>query len=322
MIQTYLKNPLGFVCPKRKRGLTDSKDPGIWDPSITGFLSYGFNEIGCFCLADPANGMTTPTPPFKATLAKQPANLVCVTEVSGSNNPGDCDGNPGPGSGNADTLCGDAAWLDDVWESTTGPNQPVDSENARLQTAWGKHNNRVNVLWVDGHATVSLASKLMWGQFWGVYAPHRPGRLCLSRGTLRLASPLTIRRSGPICRSNARCPASYLQRRNFSQQEKRLVCCARFRQIHLELRDPIVVLLGVNQHLLHAPGFFVLRRHDVSVTRIARVRVKANSLVFGVIGVQRLGEAFGVSKAGRRCSGEARCASACSKSRSPIRAGN
>jgi prepilin-type N-terminal cleavage/methylation domain-containing protein/prepilin-type processing-associated H-X9-DG protein len=172
MIEPYLKNPLGWVCPKRQRGLTDSKDPGIWDPSITGFLSYGFNEIGCFCLAEPSSGaMLTPTPPFKATLVTQPANLVAVTEVSGSNNPGDCDGNPGPGSGNADGLCGDAAWLDGVWEASTGPNQPVDSENGRLQTAWGKHNNRVNVLFVDGHAVISLASKLTWGQFWGVYGP-------------------------------------------------------------------------------------------------------------------------------------------------------
>jgi prepilin-type N-terminal cleavage/methylation domain-containing protein/prepilin-type processing-associated H-X9-DG protein len=170
MIEPYLKDTMAWVCPTRKRGLTDSKDPGSWDPSITGFLSYGFNEIGCFCLADPANGtMQTPTPPFKLTSTKQPANLVCMTEVSGSNNPGDCNGNPGPGSGNPDTYCGDAAWLDAVWESNTGPTDPVDSENGRLQTAWGKHNNRVNVLFVDGHAVVTLASQLTWGQFWGVY---------------------------------------------------------------------------------------------------------------------------------------------------------
>jgi len=45
----------------------------------------------------------------------------------------------------------------------------VDSENGRLQTAWGKHDNRVNVLFVDGHSVISLASQLTWGQFWGVY---------------------------------------------------------------------------------------------------------------------------------------------------------
>jgi prepilin-type N-terminal cleavage/methylation domain-containing protein/prepilin-type processing-associated H-X9-DG protein len=172
MIQAYLKNPLTWVCPKRQRGLTLTTAPGIFDPTITGFLSYGFNEIGCFCLADPANGtMQSPTPPFKATLVPRPTDLICVTEVSGSNNPGDCDGNPGPGSGNADKLCGDAAWLDAVWEGSTGPEQPVDSENGRLQTAWGKHNNQVNVLYVDAHAATSLASRLTWGEFWGVYGP-------------------------------------------------------------------------------------------------------------------------------------------------------
>lgn len=171
MIEPYLKNTLAWVCPKRKRGLTCKTASGIFDPSITGFLSYGFNEIGCFCLANSDGTMQTPTPPFKATLAKQPSRLLCVTEVSGSNNPGDCDGNPGPGSGNADTLCGDAAWLDAVWGGSTGPNSPVDSENARLQTAWAKHNNRVNVLYVDGHSASSLASQLTWGEFWGVYGP-------------------------------------------------------------------------------------------------------------------------------------------------------
>jgi prepilin-type N-terminal cleavage/methylation domain-containing protein/prepilin-type processing-associated H-X9-DG protein len=170
MIQAYVKNAKIWVCPKRKRGLTYTTAAGIYDPTVTGFLSYGFNEIGCFCLANPANGtMQTPTPPFKASQASQPAQLVCVTEVSGSNNPGDCNGNPGPGSGNPDTYCGDAAWLDAVWESSTGPSQSVDSENGRLQTAWGKHNNRVNVLYVDGHVTTTLASQLIWGEFWGVY---------------------------------------------------------------------------------------------------------------------------------------------------------
>jgi prepilin-type N-terminal cleavage/methylation domain-containing protein/prepilin-type processing-associated H-X9-DG protein len=170
MVQPYLKNPVGWVCPKRQRGMTDTADPGSWDPTITGFLSYGFNEIGCFCLADAANGgMQSPTPPFKATLAAQPANLICVTEVSGSNNPENANGNSGGASDPSDPFSGDAAWLDAIWEGSTGPNQPVNSENGRLQTAWGKHNNRVNVLFVDGHAAVSLASQLTWGQFWGVY---------------------------------------------------------------------------------------------------------------------------------------------------------
>jgi prepilin-type N-terminal cleavage/methylation domain-containing protein/prepilin-type processing-associated H-X9-DG protein len=175
MVQPYLKNPLGWVCPKRRRGMTFTTAPGSFDPSLTGFLSYGFNEIGCFCLANTTGGMQSPTPPFKLTLAGHPAQLLCISEVSGSNNPGDCDGNPGPGSGdpgNAD--CGDAAWLDDIWGANSGELFPVDSFNGRLQTAYAKHNNRVNVLYVDGHAQSTLASRLTWGVFWGVYGPASP----------------------------------------------------------------------------------------------------------------------------------------------------
>jgi prepilin-type N-terminal cleavage/methylation domain-containing protein/prepilin-type processing-associated H-X9-DG protein len=182
MIEPYLKNPLGWVCPKRRRGMTFTTASGSFDPSITGFLSYGFNEIGCFCLANMnGSGMQSPTPPFKATLALHPAQLVCISEVSGSNNPGDCDGNPGPGSGNAGNAdCGDAAWLDDIWGSNSGQLFPVDSFNGRLQTAYGKHINRVNVLYADGHAEITLASRLTWGAFWGVFGsppvwPALPG---------------------------------------------------------------------------------------------------------------------------------------------------
>ena len=169
MVQPYLKNPHAWICPKRQRGLTFTTAPGIFDPSLTGFLSYGFNEIGCFCLANPEGGMQTPTPPFKVTLVRQPSQLLAVSEVSGSDNPGDCDGNPGPGSGNANTVCGDAAWLDDEWGANSGEGFPVDGFNGRLQTAYAKHNNMVNILYADGHSQATLASRLTWGNFWGVF---------------------------------------------------------------------------------------------------------------------------------------------------------
>ncbi len=177
MVQPYLKNPMIWVCAKRKRGMTFTTAPGSFDPTITGFLSYGFNEIGCFCLANPAGGMTAPTPPFKLTLAKRPSQLLCISEISGSNNPLDCDGN---GSGGAtdpqDPFCGDAAWLDDVWGSNSGPLFNPNSPNGRLQTAYAKHNNMLDVIYVDGHSKATLASKLTWGEFWGVYgdAPEWP----------------------------------------------------------------------------------------------------------------------------------------------------
>src|ERR1700678_1258582 len=139
MIEPFLKNPLTWVFPKRKRGMTYTTAPGDFDPSITGFLSYGFNEIGCFCLAgDPPGSswdMQNPTPPFKAILVKRPAQMLCITEVSGSNNPGDCDPSGGA-TDPSDPQCGDAAWLDGVWGGSTFGNSTVNSENGRLQTAF------------------------------------------------------------------------------------------------------------------------------------------------------------------------------------------
>jgi prepilin-type processing-associated H-X9-DG protein len=38
-----------------------------------------------------------------------------------------------------------------------------------LQAAYAKHNNRVNIVYVDGHSAPSLPSKLTWGQFFGVF---------------------------------------------------------------------------------------------------------------------------------------------------------
>jgi len=172
MIQPYVKNSLVWVCPKRKRGLTYVTTNGIYDPSITGFLSYGFNEIGCFCLASLTNNglpgyMTVPTPPFKYTLALRPSQLIAVSEVSGSNDPLDCDGN-----GNSGNVTGDAAWLDGWWAENSAPTPGLPTvQDDRLQTAYGKHINRVNVLYVDGHSAISLASQIPWGNFWGVYAP-------------------------------------------------------------------------------------------------------------------------------------------------------
>src|SRR4051794_33691222 len=42
MLVAHMPNNKVWVCPKRKRGLTYTTEPGEFDPSITGFLSYGF----------------------------------------------------------------------------------------------------------------------------------------------------------------------------------------------------------------------------------------------------------------------------------------
>jgi prepilin-type processing-associated H-X9-DG protein len=180
MLEPYIKNPLVWVCAKRKRGLTFATTPGVFDPSITGFLSYGFNEMGCFCLASTTNNgkpgyMTSPTPPFKYTLAQRPSQLIAISDVSGSNDPRNCDGNPGANN----NATGDAAWLDGFWCQDSSPQTTVNFrfqtlQDGRLQTSYAKHNNRLNVLFVDGHSQGMLASKITWGNFWGIYSSATP----------------------------------------------------------------------------------------------------------------------------------------------------
>lgn len=175
MLMPYEKNTQVWVCPKRQRGLTYATTNGTYDPSITGFLSYGFNDISCFASALLSGadfaGMAVPTPEFKYTQAYEPSQLVCVTEVSGSDDPMNCDGNGGS------SITGDAAWLDGEWaEYSGGPSAngsagSTSQDNYRLQSAYAKHNNRVNVLYVDGHTEINLASQLTWGIFWAVYGP-------------------------------------------------------------------------------------------------------------------------------------------------------
>lgn len=162
LLHAYAPNDKVWVCPKRKRGLTYKSEPGSFDPSITGFLSYGFNELGIFGRVNPPD--TYHLLKFKASNAIKPSEMIAIADSSGSNDPGEC--YPGGGS---DDYKGDAAWLDEVWAVASGPFVPVDSKNHRLQTAYGKHNKRVNVIYVDGHAAASLPSRLTWGQFYGVF---------------------------------------------------------------------------------------------------------------------------------------------------------
>lgn len=157
MLVSYLPNSMVWVCPKRKRGVTFTTVAGDWDPSITGFLSYGFNCCGVFGAVDPNNGNMVNAKPFKASNVLRASDLVAITDTSGSNDP-----NNTPAS----------AWLDSYWAGSSGPTQPVSgSENARLQTAYAKHSERVNIIYVDGHSAPSKPSALTWGQFYGVLTP-------------------------------------------------------------------------------------------------------------------------------------------------------
>ncbi len=158
LMVNYLQNNLVWVCPKRHRGLTYPNEPGDFDPSITGFLSYGFNDLGVFGAVDDS-GMMQNAKPFKASRVSRPSDLVALTDTSGSIDPV--------------TSATAAAWLDSVWSGSSGP-APIpiaNGSNDRLQTAYAKHNNRVNINYVDGHAAPSLPSTLTWGQFYGVFDP-------------------------------------------------------------------------------------------------------------------------------------------------------
>ncbi len=160
MLQKYVVNDVVWTCPKRKRGLSygvgSSVKPG--HPSVTGFLSYGFNEIGVFGGPDLATGdMTGNIQKFKSASVQRPASMVAICDCSGSIDPSHINGDA------------DAAWLDTVWAGGSGPTMAVAGFNGRVQTAYAKHANRINVIYVDGHAAATYPSQLTWGQFWGEF---------------------------------------------------------------------------------------------------------------------------------------------------------
>ncbi|MGD0260499.1 MAG: prepilin-type N-terminal cleavage/methylation domain-containing protein [Verrucomicrobiota bacterium] len=165
LLTNYVPNNLVWTCPKRKRGLSYLNYAGVaqpGQPNITGFLSYGFNEIGVFGGPDLNSGkMDDGIPhPFKSANVMRPADMVAMCDVSGSNDPWQINGDA------------DAAWLDTVWAGESGPGYPpTGSDNYRIQTAYAKHSNRINVLYVDCHAAPSYPSQLTWGQFWGIFTP-------------------------------------------------------------------------------------------------------------------------------------------------------
>ena len=167
MLATVIPNNKAWTCPKRKRGLDYLTPSGVQngDPSITGFLSYGFNEIGVFGGPDPVTGlMNGKIQKFKSANVQRPSDLIAICDVSGSNDPGLTDG------------IADAAWLDTEWAGYSGPNQAASptgatSFNYRVQTAYAKHNNRLDFIFTDGHAAASYPSRITWGQFWGVFTP-------------------------------------------------------------------------------------------------------------------------------------------------------
>ena len=162
MMTNYIQNSMTWVCPKRKRGLTIKNVSGTFNPTLTGFISYGFNECGVFFQAD-AQGNMLNSKPFKITMSTRPSDTVAVVDCSGSNDP-------------TDGAHGAAPVLDTVWAGLSGPNYPVDgngnSFNYRFQTAGLKHGKGSSVLFVDGHSAITKPSALTFGQFYGKFNPN------------------------------------------------------------------------------------------------------------------------------------------------------
>jgi prepilin-type N-terminal cleavage/methylation domain-containing protein/prepilin-type processing-associated H-X9-DG protein len=157
MMNNYMPNAKAWVCPKRQRGLTYANEPGEWDPTITGFLSYGFNECGVFGAPGPTGNMLG-YHAFKSSSILRTSDTVGIIEISGAIS---------PIPGNA------SAWLDTVWSGGSGASVAATDPtfNARVQTAYAKHSNRLNIVYVDGHSAPSLPSALTWGNFYGVFTP-------------------------------------------------------------------------------------------------------------------------------------------------------
>jgi prepilin-type N-terminal cleavage/methylation domain-containing protein/prepilin-type processing-associated H-X9-DG protein len=156
----YLGNNKVWVCAKRRRGLSYTSASGEWDPSVTGYLSYAFNDCRVFGAVGPDGGMQN-AKPFKSSAVLRPSDTVALSDSSGSID--------------AKNGAGGSAWLDTVWSGKSGSSVAgSDPYNGRIQTCFAKHNNRVNIIYADTHAEPALPSSLTWGQFYGVFAPNTP----------------------------------------------------------------------------------------------------------------------------------------------------
>ena len=197
LMANYMPNNLVWVCPKRKRGLTYYGEDGNFDPSITGYLSYGFNDIGVFGHYDPATGDMGIGNTFKASQATRPSDVVALTDTSGSI------GSTGSPGGGTASVCLDTVWSGNV--DLSGSASAIQNQyNIRLQTAYAKHTDRVNVIYVDAHAAPSKVSALTWGQFYNNFDITTPNSLLSSGGnTWHSSDPVSIPAYDSVPWSNA-----------------------------------------------------------------------------------------------------------------------
>jgi len=154
-LDPMLKSPKVWVCPAKRRGLTYKTEPGEFNPAYTGFLSYGFNYLGAF---------TSSATSRKMSAIQRPVDTIAMTEVNGTDDPAEIGG----GLGNEKA---DAAWLDDYWAGGSFPEatSPIHNQNFRWQSQMKKHNQRVAIVFLDGHSALQKPSRIFWGQFYGKY---------------------------------------------------------------------------------------------------------------------------------------------------------
>jgi len=158
------KNSRVWVCPTKRRGLTYSTESGSFDPSLTGFLSYGFNYLGVFGL-----DYSRPTPVNrKYSWIKQPVETVAMTEIGGSSKVSEIGGSVG--NGKADAAWLDGFWADGSYPHNSSPRGGNPMTNPRFQSQQGKHIQKVNVVYLDGHSSITRPSQLKWGQFFAEYS--------------------------------------------------------------------------------------------------------------------------------------------------------
>jgi hypothetical protein len=86
--------------------------------------------------------------------------------------------------------------------------------------------------------------------------------------------------------TRSRTKSALADRRDPPQPQHGLVRLARGRQLHFELRHPVVVQRGVDQYLLHAPRAPVLGRLDVRVPDVTRLGIEADPFVVDAVVVK------------------------------------
>jgi prepilin-type N-terminal cleavage/methylation domain-containing protein len=173
LLTNYLgKNTMIYVCPSKQRGLTYSTESGRFDPSITGFLSYGFNYYGVFNTV----GQTKRTSQFLKS-----ADSVAMSEIGGNDDVSDMN------AGKGETAFLDSWWISRGYPFHENPTPAgrlkgtpgAQNGNYRMQEQPKKHNKAVGLVFVDGHSEIKRPSLLMWGQFradgipsWNVTGPY------------------------------------------------------------------------------------------------------------------------------------------------------